>query len=344
MGDDLEPVGNAIVVIENGVISAAGAHDEVELPRAAAIDDRPHMTLLPGFIDAHVHIGFYPPKQVLVGGVTTVRDLGWPPEQIFALAKASHADDFDGPTIVAAGPMLTAPGGYPARAAWAPKGTALEIVDADNAGRAVASVASAGAATIKIALNPPVWPVLDVETVRAIVGAAHDRGLKVTAHIYGLDQLEKALDTGVDELAHMLMSDELIPPRTIQRMVASNMVVVPTLSIFTGTSLRTAVENLRSFRRAAGRVVYGTDLGNEGPLPGIDAHEIGAFAAAGMSGEEIIRCATVDSAAWLGLEGKGTIAEGKDADLVLVDGDPVADPNALTRIRAVWRRGRLRER
>src|SRR2546426_904373 len=76
----------------------------------------PSGTLLPGFIDCHVHLGFFQPRAVLRGGVTTVRDLGWP------LDVALDG----GPDVLRAVQILTAPGGYPLRAGWAPKGTARE--------------------------------------------------------------------------------------------------------------------------------------------------------------------------------------------------------------------------
>ena len=343
LGHDLEPVEDAVVVFEGARIADAGPSRATSVPDAAEMVDGSGKTLMPGFIDAHVHIGFYDPPDVVAGGVTTVRDLGWPPERIAPLVSASGEDGFAGPTIVAAGPMLTAPGGYPTRAAWAPPGTGREVSHAKAGRVAVSEVSDAGCQVVKVALNPPVGPVLDTDTLSTIVEQAHTLGLKVTAHIYGLEELHKAIATGVDELAHMLLSDETIPQPTIDRMVAAGMAVVPTLAVFTGSALDTAIANLRTFRDAGGLVIYGTDLGNEGPQPGIDVTEVRAMAGAGMSGKDIIRSATVDAAAWLGLDTSGVIAEGFDADLVLVDGDPLDDPSCLTRIAAVWRRGQPKE-
>lgn len=343
VGHGLEPVPDATVVIAEGSIETVSVPSDLVGLEGAEVTDGAGKTLIPGFIDAHVHIGFYDPGEVLAGGVTTVRDLGWPPARIDALAEASQHDGFDGPTIVAAGQMLTAPGGYPARAAWAPEGTAREITGSDDARAAVGEAVAAGRTVVKIALNPPVGPVLDAKTLTAIVDAAHGNGLKVTGHVYGLEELHKALDAGVDELAHMLMSDETIPSPTIERMVAAGMTVVPTLSVFSGPALRTAIANLRAFLDSGGRVVYGTDLGNEGPMPGIDRDEVEAMSEAGMSGTDIIRSATVGSAEWLGLGKTGVIAPGYDADLVLVNGDPLTDVARLTDIQRVWKKGRVRE-
>lgn len=344
LGPSLTQVEDAVVVIEGRAIAAAGPAAEIEIPDGARVFQGDGGTLIPGFIDAHVHIGFFEPREVLAGGVTTVRDLAWPPNEIVELATRSRSDAFEGPTIVAAGPMLTAPGGYPTQAAWAPPGTGLEVDGMQAANDAVASVAEAGFTIVKIALNPPVGPVLPADTLTEIVRAAHGRGLKVTGHIYGLHELRKAIDAGVDELAHMLMSDEKIPVTMIEAMVSAGMVVVPTLSIFSGAGLRTAIANLHAFIKAGGRVVYGTDLGNEGPRPGIDPTEVRSMTRAGMSGREVIRSATVDAAGWLGLRSTGVIGVGADADLVLVDGDPLEEPSVLTNVVQVWRRGRVTAR
>lgn len=341
MGAALEPVQDAIVVIDNGKIVSVGPSGQVPVPDSAEVVDATGQALLPGFIDAHVHIGFYEPRDIVAGGVTTVRDLGWPPEPISALSQRSRSSEFEGPTVIAAGPMLTAPGGYPSRAGWAPEGTALELPSVAAARAAVEMVTGAGFCIVKVALNPPVGPVLDLDTLSAITTAAHAHGLKVTAHIYGLDELHKALEAGIDELAHMLMSDESIPEDTLDRMVDADVRVVPTLSCFSGSGLSTAIDNLSRFLSAGGNVVYGTDLGNEGPVPGIDRHEVQAMSDAGMTGIDIIRSATVDSAGWLGLGPTGVIAEGSDADLLTIDGDPIVAASSLTNVAMVWRKGRL---
>ena len=337
LGRELTLVEDAVVVFRNGLIEAAGP--DASIPDDAEVIDARRMTVLPGFIDAHVHIGFFEPAEIAAGGVTTVRDLAWPPDSIWPLVEASRRPDWNGPSIVAAGPMLTAPGGYPTRAAWAPPGTGREVRDADDARRAVDEVASHGATIVKIALAPPVGPVLDEVTLAGIVDGAHGHGLRVTGHIDGLEELHKALRAGVDELAHML-SDEHIPDGTIAEMVRRPMTVVPTLAIRTGPGREFAIENVRRFVAAGGSVVYGTDLGNEGPRPGIDPTEISAMAAAGMSPIQVIASATVDSAARLGLDAVGAIAPGLRADLIAVPGNPLEDTAALSEVEMVWRAGR----
>jgi imidazolonepropionase-like amidohydrolase len=335
VGPRLEPVRGGTVTIERNEIAAVGLRGVT-----ADVVDLPGTTLLPGFIDAHVHIALADPGSVLRGGVTTARDLAWTPEEIWRLVERSQDELFDGPRLMAAGRMLTVAGGYPMKAGWAPAGTGRVVSSPEDAAHAVEEQADAGACVIKVALNEAVGPTLDRDVLGAIVHSAHMRGLKVSGHVTGMRELNKALDAGVDELAHMLMSHERIPKETIARMVEQGMTVVPTLSCRFGADRDTALDNLTGFLHAGGRVVYGTDLGNEGPEPGIDKREIAAMVLAGMSGHQIIASATVESAAWLGLSDTGFLVPEARADLLAVAGDPLTDPSALTNVAAVWRGGR----
>ena len=340
VGRGLTRVDEAVLVMDDGVITALGPAREVAVPHDAIVAAAPGHTLVPGFIDAHVHIGFFDPATIVARGVTTVRDLGWPPDDIWPLVRASASPGFDGPTVKAAGPMLTVEGGYPTRAAWAPPGTGWVIGSPEQGRGAVDELHAAGATVVKVALNPAVGPTLGRSELGAIVDRAHDRGLKVTGHTFGLDELDKALDAAMDELAHMLMSPESIPDDTMARMIEQGMAIVPTLSIFFGAGQRIAIENLNRFWSAGGRVVYGTDLGNEGPVPGIDQREVSAMTRAGMTPRAIISSATVDSAEWLGLESVGALGEGMDADVVALEGSALEDHQALTKVAMVWRKGR----
>ena len=340
VGSRLEPVDEAVVVIRNDVILAVGAASDVSAPDDAVIVDATGFTLIPGFIDSHVHIGLADPTEVLSGGVTTVRDLAWPPNDIWPLSAESKTEDWRGPEVLAAGQMLTVPDGYPLRAAWAPRNTGRAIRSRAEAREAVGEQADAGACVIKIALNELVGPTLDIETLEAIVEAARARDLRATGHVYGLSELHKALDAGVDELAHMLMSPQVIPADTVNRMVDASMAIVPTLSCFFGNDQTVAIDNLRAFIAAGGQFVYGTDLGNEGPRPGIDPREVDGLARAGLDGSDIVASATTRTAAYLGLIDRGALAPGLRADLVGVLWVPGREPVELTQVGMVWRRGR----
>lgn len=289
--------------------------------------------LLPGVVDHHVHIGLSDPRAVLAGGVTLVRDLAWPPEDIFPLADISQATDFDGPAIAAAGPMITARGGYPTAAGWAPPGTGIEVAGAEDAARAVTRIAAQDPAVIKVALNAESGPTLTDAELLAVCGAAHERGLAVTAHVQGRGQTERALGAGVDELAHCPWTERLADD--LVEALARSAAVVGTLDIHSygraTPELGTAVDNLRRFAAAGGRVRYGTDLGN-GPIPpGIHVGEARHLAEAGLDRAAILRAMTLSP-----------LREGAEADLVGLAGDPLEDLEALGLVRLVIRGGTVR--
>ena len=323
-----EVVRSAAVVMEGGRVAYAGA--AWQAPEADQ-EIRGDWFLLPGIVDHHVHVGLSDPRAILRGGVTSVRDLAWPPEDIFPLADISQATDFDGPTIAAAGPMITARGGYPTRSAWAPPGTGLEVSGPTEAAAAVARIALQDPAVIKVALHTEAGPTLTDAELVAVCEAAHERGLAVTAHVQGSGQTDRAVGAGVDELAHCpwteRLSDELVAS------LARTTSVVGTLDIHAAdpTALGVATDNLRRFAAGGGRVRYGTDLGNGSIPPGIHLGEVRHLTEAGLDAPAILRAMTLSP-----------LREGAAADVVGVAGDPFEDLEALERIRLVVRTGTVR--
>jgi imidazolonepropionase-like amidohydrolase len=287
--------------------------------------------LMPGVVDRHVHIGLSDPVTVVSGGVTAVRDLAWPADVIFSLAEASESPSFQGPLVRAAGPMLTCPGGYPTRAAWAPTGTGQEVRGSDEAAAAGRELLARGAAVLKVALNSEAGPTISDEELVAICDVAHGAGTIVSAHIQGKGQAARALGAGVDEFAHCpwseVLSDDLL------QAAAKRVRIVSTLDIHSygrdTPELRTATENLSRFLVAGGRVAYGTDLGN-GPIPaGIHVGEAQHLARAGLSPHQVLAALTFRP-----------LAPGEPADLVLLGGNPLEDLGALGDVRLVFRAGR----
>ena len=289
--------------------------------------------LMPAVFDRHVHIGLSDPAAVLRGGVTKVRDLGWPPPDVFPLADLSDGPAFEGPRIGAVGPMITARRGYPTRAGWAPAGTALEVRGADEAGSAAERILALGAVGLKVALNADAGPVLSDEELAAVCAVGRDAALPVVAHAQGAGQVERALAAGVTQLAHTPWT-EWLRDDLVEAMAGASMRIVSTLDIQsygrTTPELMVAMDNLQRFLAAGGKVLYGTDLGN-GPIPaGIDAREARLLADAGMSKAQVL-------AAMIG----GRLQPGAQADFVCLEGDPFEDLSALERVRVVARGGRL---
>jgi imidazolonepropionase-like amidohydrolase len=247
-------VSHAAIVCEGGRITFAG--HSAGSPTA---DERLEVDgfLMPAVADRHVHIRLSDPGAVLLGGVAAVRDLAWSPDDVFPLADASELPSFNGPLIRAAGPMLTAPGGYPTAASWAPGGTALEVSGPVEARRAVEQVAGLGAAAIKVSLNSEAGPTPSDAELAAIVEAANERDLPVTAHVQGVGQAARAVGAGIGEFAHTPWSERL--PDALLEAAARSMRIVSTLDIHSfgevTPELRIACDNLVRFRGAGGNEV-----------------------------------------------------------------------------------------
>ena len=312
-----------------GVIQDAGPAQPVPEGAEVLVTDG---FLMPAGADRHVHLGLADPAAVLRGGVTAVRDLAWPPEAIFALADASELPSFNGPLVRAAGPMLTAPGGYPSKASWAPPGTARELSGADQATAAVTELAALGAAAIKVSLNEEDGPPLGDAELMAVCEAARASDLPVTAHAQGAGQVERALGAGVDELAHTPWTHRLSEDATSA--AAARLRIVSTLHIHAHGAdtpeLLMALDNLRRFHEAGGSVIYGTDLGN-GPIPpGIDPAELVLLARAGLEPDEVLAALV-----------RAPIEVGAPADLIVLARDPLRDLTAFAELRLVVRAGRV---
>ncbi|MBA3552089.1 MAG: amidohydrolase family protein [Actinobacteria bacterium] len=313
---------------EDGVESLSGRPIPPEADEEILVDG----FLLPGVVDRHVHIALAAPAAVLAGGVTAVRDLGWPPEDVLPLAQASESPSFDGPLIRAVGPMITCRGGYPTGSGWAPPGTGLEVSGAEEAATAAErTLDESGTGVVKVALNAEAGPTLRDDELVAVCDAAHARRAIVTAHAQGAGQVERALGAGVDELAHAPWSEELSDD--LLQSLARSMRIVSTLDIHSygrdTPELRIATDNVRRFLAAGGTVAYGTDLGN-GPIPvGIHPGEAWHLHRSGMSVEEVLRAMTFRP-----------LAPGEPGDVVALGGNPMHDLTALGDVRLVLREGR----
>lgn len=265
----------------------------------------------PGIVDAHVHLAFGSFEEMLAGGVVAVRDLGAPPD-LAARVRASN--------VAVAGPLLTAPGGYPSRS-WGADGFGAFVRDAADARRVVNGL---DVDVVKVALEPAGGqPVPDAETTRAIVEAAHDRGLPVTAHALTEVMVVRALDAGVDELCHTPV--EPLSERTVERIADSRVPVVSTIECHGDAAARNA-----ALLHAAGvRLVYGTDLGNAGTRTGADPRELRRLADAGLGKQGAFEAAT------------RPIVLGEPARVIVLDGDPVEDPERWRTPVAVVSDGRV---
>lgn len=348
-GTGSAPIPNAVVVIRGRYIEAVGSAPGVLIPKNAETIDIHGYTILPGFINAHVHGGYkiHHLKEWAKAGVTTVRDLShlgaYTRGQGFAVRDKLLRDNANA-RLVAVGPCVSAVGGY----------GRLQVSSPEEARRKVDKLIDNGADLVKIGIEDHMplgrrWRLLSMDLVKAIVEAAHKRSLPVTAHVSRVKHVEMALEGGVDELAHMII--EPLPHRLIDKIIKKNIYLVPTLEIYKRVSdtynmnwSTITIDNLRRFVKAGGKVALGTDFGGyycKFDL-GMPITETRLMQKAGMTPMQIIVSATGNAAYVCGLKDKlGTIETGKIADILIVKNNPLDNLNALEEVYMVIHNGEI---
>lgn len=308
-----------VVVDGSGHVVTAGPRSEVDAPRGVRVVGGSGVTVLPGLVDAHVHLAFGAPEEALEHGVLAVRDLGAP---VRDAARWRAVDPDAAPVVAVAGPLHTAPGGYPSTG-WGAAGFAA-FVDGPAAARASVAVLAGSIDVVKLALEPAAGPVPDLVTAAALVESAHAHGLAVTAHALGAEMVRRALDAGVDELCHV--PTERLDRALVDRLAGAGVCVVSTLHTHLGAG-PDLLANARDLVSAGVRVAYGTDLGNAGTVPGADPEELRLLAATGLGPDGALAAATEVAASAPGLRGhvSGVVDVGRPARLLLVAGDPRED-------------------
>jgi enamidase len=345
-GTGADPVEDSVLVISGGRIVAAGPRDTIEIPILSEVLDARGMTVMPGFFNAHVHRGLSTANLEAWAreGVTTVRDLGCD-ERSLAIFRTYYPPQPGRARLVAAGPLITVPGGYPIvpfGGSWS-----TVVTSVNHARETGERLLDNGADLLKLALETGTMfglpiPVMTLGEADMLVRVAHGRDTVVSAHITSTVDLGLALDAGVDDLAHMAV-DRSLTTAEVQRIVADEVAWVPTLELWLCAGRRAmAVANLRRFVAGEGRVALGTDY--EGYTCdwelGMPMTEIRLMAEAGMTPMQIIVAATRNAARVSNLEHDlGTLEESKIADVIVVEGDPLSDLDALLDVRLVIHEG-----
>ena len=282
--------------------------------------------------------------------------------------------------LFSAGTLITAPGGHGTQFAIAiptlagAGGAAAFVADRLAEGSDYIKVVLEDGGT---AARP--LPTLDSATLEAVIAAAHERGRLTVVHVSSVAAARLAIAAGADGLAHAF-TDRPPDPDLGHLAAQHGVFVVPTLAVievafggrggaslvddpilgprlFPGDiedlqvrlppgveppgSMTHAIEAVRLLRDAGATVLAGTDAPNPGTVHGASLHrELELLVEAGLTPTEALAAATAAAADAFGLPGRGRIAEGARADVILVDGDPTVDITATRAIAGVWKEGR----
>ncbi|MDH6130202.1 amidohydrolase family protein [Kitasatospora sp. GP82] len=374
-----ECVNDGAVFVSKGGIVAVGARDEVErlAPDDVRRVSFPHGTVLPGLIDCHVHLAFDASpdpvgalreaddaslllgmagraQQLLATGVTTVRDLGDRGGLSVRLRDAVAAGVLHGPRILAATAPITSPGGH----CWFLGG---EVSGEEAIRDQVRRNAESGADVIKVMATgggitkggPATWQSqFTTEELHLVVAEARRAGLPVAAHAHGTDGIAGVVAAGVNTIEHctwMVDGGFEVRDDVVADIVAKEIHVCPAASpnwrIFAERFGKDRAEEVfgrvRWMAEQGVRLVAGTDAGVPNAVFDGFVSSLEFFEHLGLSRDRVIDMATIDAARALGIDTHtGQLTAGYRADLLVVDGDPLRDLNALRALRLVLAGGR----
>lgn len=331
------------------------------------------LTVLPGLIDCHVHLGLDATgtvaedepwsdqrlriatanaQSLLDAGVTTAADCGGARQITYAVRDAIAAGAIPGPRILAAGEPIAPPQGHG-------EGMSMAVRGEEAIRVAVRDLAASGADLIKVMATEgggesPSDVHYSGDELTSLVETAHAAGLRVAAHCHGVAGIRNAIAARVDRLEHCTFvgnDGSEFDPAVAEAIATSGTVVCPTNPIDfrriqaggEGAPRDLLNANWRSLLAAGVSFATGTDAG----VKDVHFHDYALaielmVAELDMSAGAAIEASTRVAAEALGIDDEvGTVAPGKLADLVAVRGNPLADPSALRDIAWVMRAGTL---
>lgn len=354
-----------VVIVEGRWIKFVGSGKRVPSARKASIFDLSGKTILPGLIDTHVHFcldgspdpissilkesipqitlkAAHHARMTLEAGITTVRDMGGKDYIDLALRDGIQSGLLIGPRMVCSGKLVCMTGGH----GW-PFGREANGVDEVRA--AVREQLKAGVDFVKLMATggvmtkgvEPGATQFTLEELMAGVEEARKAGRRTATHAQGTEGIKNSLWAGVTSIEHGVFLDD----EAIELMLEMKTFLIPTLSapyFIIQAGVRRGVppfavekskavikrhwESVRRAYRAGIRIAMGTDAGTPFNCHGKNLKEMELLVKIGLSPMEAIVAATQTASEVLGLEQKiGTIEEGKIADLVVIDGDPLQE-------------------
>jgi imidazolonepropionase-like amidohydrolase len=365
------PLDSGVILISRGVITAVGSGPSVKIPPNASMVDCSGAVILPGFWNSHVHFTepHWAGADTLPASALTTRlqnmltrygfvrvlDTGSPLQNTLALRRRIDRGEVFGPAIRTTGPGFVPRGATPF---YILPDRLPELDSPADATARVAARIREGAGAIKLFTGSFASPTrivpLPVSVVRAATDEAHRQHRLVVAHPSNDAGLAAALDGGVDVLAHTSPDGGPWDAALIGQMKRAHLALIPTLKLWTfelsrrGVDsasvqkvLQVAVDQLQAYSGSGGEILFGTDVGYMTDYDPSDEYRY--MERAGMSFRQILVALTTAPARRFGRDQRasGRLEPGMEADLVLLNADPAIDIRALSRVRSVWRQGRV---
>jgi len=361
---DAAPLPDAIVVISGGAISAVGRASDVQVPPDARVIDCAGKTVVAGFWNSHVHFSEavwrnaasapaapltqHMQDMLTRWGFTTVWDLGSDPDDTLPLRRRVNSGEVPGPSIRVAGNMFPK-GGHPV---YVPREVPLpEVATPDEAARQARYFLEIGDDGIKLFTGAFMGdqPVVNMDPAiaKAAVEVAHAQGRPVFAHPQNKTGVETVIAAGVDVLAHTVPAEGGYTPEQLERFKSQRIALIPTLSLFTtvvldpGVTSRlvdTTVNQLKQFSENGGPVLFGTDVGFIKLYDTTREYELMHRV---LTERQVLASLTTNPASHFKAANKGKVEKGFDADLVVLDGDPLADVTNLAKVAYTIRAGKV---
>lgn len=362
---DSDPVSDAVIVASAGVITTVGRASEVQIPSDARVIDCTGKTIVAGFWNSHVHFTERPwrgaasaPAAPLTAhmqtmltrwGFTTVWDLGSDPTDLLPLRQRVNAGEVLGPNIFFAGSIFPKDG-HPA---YLPSDMQLpEAATPERAEQLAKAYMQMGLDGVKLFTgsykgeDKPVVN-MDVAIAKAAVDVAHAAGKPVFAHPQNTTGVEAVIAAGVDIMAHTVTGQPAYTAEQLARFEQQNIALTPTLSVFAKLPVPPAiaariidntVNELKGFSDNGGTVLFGTDVGFTQIYDTTLEYELMRRA---LTERQVLASLTTNPATYFKAAKKGRVQAGYDADLVVLDGDPVSDVRNLARVAATIRAGQV---